>query len=298
MPLSQPLIATLITNPKHPILSVELSDKASKAVNASNVYWLCDGVACDIALPQGTLKEQALKSLKKCLEGLPIDIIVQQQDLRRKKLLLADMDSTMIEQECIDELAEEAGLRDHIASITKRAMNGEIEFEPALRERVALLKGLPLSIVEEVINKRITLMPGGKTLINTMRKNGAYTALVSGGFTLFTIKIAETLGFDEHNANILNHDGEKLGGTVSEPILGQQAKQDKLLELCKRLNLTPQDTIAVGDGANDLAMLKAAGSGVALHAKPVVAEAASMRIDYSDLTALLYIQGYRKSEFA
>lgn len=292
------LIATLITHPQKPILTQDLVDKASSCVNASTIYWLCDGVACDIPLPTGTKQADALEKLYAITQGLSVDVIVQVQDERRKKLLLADMDSTMIKEECIDELAREVGLFDHIATITKRAMNGEIDFEPALRERVALLKGLPLTIIDQVIEKRIHLMSGGKTLIATMKKNGAYTALVSGGFTLFTDKIAKTLGFDEQNANELHHDGEILTGTVAEPILGKQAKREKLLELCKRLNITPKDAMAVGDGANDLAMLQEAGSGVALHAKPVVAEAASMRIDHGDLTALLYIQGYRKSDFA
>lgn len=292
------LVATLIANPKTPVLTPQMADKAFKAVNASAVYWLSDAIACDLPLPIGLKKQEAHALLKTALGSEPIDLIIQEQETRRKKLLLADMDSTMIEQECIDELAEEVGLGSHIATITKRAMNGEIAFEPALRERVALLKGLPLAVVEKVINTRITLMPGGRELIGTMRKNGAYTALVSGGFTLFTTKIAEIIGFDENYANHLNHDGEVLDGTVREPILGQQAKLDTLLALCEKQHLSPTDVMAVGDGANDLAMLQHAGSGVALHAKPVVAEAASMRVDYGDLTALLYIQGYRKHEFA
>lgn len=292
------LVATLIANPKKPVLTPYLADKALHAVNASAVYWLSDGVACDLPLPNGAEITAAKAALHNALNGEPVDIVVQEQETRRKKLLLADMDSTMIEQECIDELAEEAGLREHISNITKRAMNGEIAFELALRERVALLKNLPLTVIESVIKTRITLMPGGRELIGTMRKNGAYTALVSGGFTLFTNKVAEMIGFHENAANTLNHDGSYLDGTICEPILGKQAKLDKLLELCKKLKLNPLDVMAVGDGANDLAMLQCAGTGVALHAKPVVAEAASMRIDYGDLTALLYIQGYRKHDFS
>ena len=291
------LVATLIANPEKPALTPQLVDKACVSVNASTVYWLCDGVACDIPLGNHFNHDEALKALRTALEKEPIDIAVQIQDKRRKKLLLADMDSTMIGQECIDELAEEAGLRDYISDITKRAMNGEIAFEPALRERVALLKGLPLSIIDNVIEKRITLTKGGKELIATMRGNGAYTALVSGGFTIFTSKIANAIGFDEHNANELVIEGDHLAGLVNEPILGKQAKLAKLEQLCKQLNISTEDAMAVGDGANDLAMLKRAGSGVALHAKPVVAEAASIRIDYGDLTALLYLQGYRKNDF-
>lgn len=291
------LVATLIANPEKPALTPQLVDKACVSVNASTVYWLCDGVACDIPLGNHFNHDEALKALRTALKKEPIDIAVQIQDKRRKKLLLADMDSTMIGQECIDELAEEAGLRDYISDITKRAMNGEIAFEPALRERVALLKGLPLSIIDNVIEKRITLTKGGKELIATMRGNGAYTALVSGGFTIFTSKIANAIGFDEHNANELVIEGDHLAGLVNEPILGKQAKLAKLEQLCKQLNISTEDAMAVGDGANDLAMLKRAGSGVALHAKPVVAEAASIRIDYGDLTALLYLQGYRKNDF-
>ena len=297
MSRSELLVATLIANPDRPVLTPQLVDKASHSLNASTVYWLCDGVACDIPLGDNIGPEKAKQALRAALQGEPVDFAVQIQDKRRKKLLVADMDSTMIGQECIDELADVAGLRDYISDITRRAMNGEIAFEPALRERVSLLKGLPLSIIDDVIENRITLTNGGKELIATMRGNGAYTALVSGGFTLFTKKIANAIGFDEHNANELVVEDGHLAGLVNEPILGKQAKLEKLEELCKKLNISPEDAMAVGDGANDLAMLNRAGSGVALHAKPLVAEAASIRIDYGDLTALLYLQGYRKSEF-
>ena len=297
MSRSELLVATLIANPDRPVLTSQLVDKASHSLNASSVYWLCDGVACDIPLDDDIGPEKAKQALRNALQGEPVDFAVQIQDKRRKKLLVADMDSTMIGQECIDELADVAGLRDYISDITRRAMNGEIAFEPALRERVSLLKGLPLSIIDDVIENRITLTNGGKELIATMRGHGAYTALVSGGFTLFTKKIANAIGFDEHNANELVVEDGHLAGVVNEPILGKQAKLEKLEELCKKLNISPEDAMAVGDGANDLAMLNRAGSGVALHAKPLVAEAASIRIDYGDLTALLYLQGYRKSEF-
>ena len=297
MSRSELLVATLIANPDRPVLTPQLVDKASHSLNASTVYWLCDGVACDIPLSDNIGPEKAKQALRAALQGEPVDFAVQIQDKRRKKLLVADMDSTMIGQECIDELADVAGLRDYISDITRRAMNGEIAFEPALRERVSLLKGLPLSIIDDVIKNRITLTNGGKELIATMRGHGAYTALVSGGFTLFTKKIANAIGFDEHNANELVVEDGHLAGLVNEPILGKQAKLEKLEELCKKLNISPEDAMAVGDGANDLAMLNRAGSGVALHAKPLVAEAASIRIDYGDLTALLYLQGYRKSEF-
>lgn len=291
------LVATLIANPAKAALAPSLGIKASAAVNATGLYWLADDIACDIPLPLGMEASEADASLRATLDGAPIDVVVQEQERRCKKILIADMDSTMIGQECIDELAEEAGLRDHVAAITARAMNGEIAFEPALRERVALLKGLPLSVIDKVISTRITLTPGGPQLVRTMRKHGAYTALVSGGFTSFTRRIAEMIGFNEERANRLIDDGTRLTGTVAEPILGREAKVEKLVEIAERLGLTPEDAIAVGDGANDLGMIQLAGTGVALHAKPAVAAQAKMRIDHGDLTALLYIQGYRKADF-
>ena len=291
------LVATLIANPAKASLASALGIKASAAVNATGLYWLADNIACDIALPSGIGIEEAETLLRHSLDGAPVDVVVQEQELRRKKILIADMDSTMIQQECIDELAEEAGLREHVAAITARAMNGEIAFEPALRERVALLKGLPLNVIDKVISTRITLMPGGPELVRTMRKHGAYTALVSGGFTSFTQRIAEMIGFNEDRANRLIDDGKHLTGLVTEPILGREAKVEKLVEIAERLGLTPDDAIAVGDGANDLGMIQLAGTGIALHAKPTVAAQARMRVDHGDLTALLYIQGYRKTDF-
>ena len=291
------LVATLISNPARASLASAHGIKASSAVNATGLYWLADNIACDIPLPSGISSEEAEALLRDTLDGAPVDVVVQEQERRRKKILIADMDSTMIQQECIDELAEEAGLREHVAAITARAMNGEIAFEPALRERVALLKGLPLSVIDKVISTRITLMPGGPELVRTMRKHGAYTALVSGGFTSFTHRIAEMIGFNEERANRLIDDGMHLTGLVTEPILGREAKVEKLVEIADRLGLTPDDAIAVGDGANDLGMIQLAGTGVALHAKPAVAAQARMRVDHGDLTALLYIQGYRKTDF-
>ncbi|WP_439272108.1 phosphoserine phosphatase SerB [Pseudochrobactrum sp. HB0163] len=297
--MSQPVsyVATLICNPANPVLTPELGHKACAAADTQALYWLADGIACDLPLKTGTDHTATEQKIRNALGDAPVDIVIQEQESRRKKLLIADMDSTMIQQECIDELAEEVGLREHIAAITARAMNGEIAFEPALRERVALLKGLPISIIDQVIASRITLTPGGKELIATMKKHGAYTALVSGGFTSFTAKIAAKLGFDENRANILLDDGTKLSGLVAEPILGADAKKTSLDEICTMRGITPQQAMAVGDGANDLPMLKHAGSGVALHAKPSVAAQARIRIDHGDLTALLYIQGYRKTDF-
>ena len=290
-------VATLVANPSNPVLTPAIAEKAADALKASGLYWLADGIACDIALRDGSDPAAAEETVRALIAGAPIDLAVQDAETRRKKLLIADMDSTMIGQECIDELAAEVGLKDRVAAITARAMNGEIAFEPALRERVALLKGLPVSVVDDVIARRITLTPGGMELIATMKAKGYYTALVSGGFTVFTSRIAATLGFDENRANILLDADGKLTGHVAEPILGKQAKVDALLEISERLGLSPDEAMAVGDGANDLGMLHASGAGVALHAKPAVAAEAKIRIDHGDLTALLYLQGYRKSDF-
>ena len=265
-----------------------------QALNATALYWLADGVACDIPLINDTGAEPVLAEL---LAGYEVDFAIQRTENRRKKMLIADMDSTMIEQECIDELAGMVGLKDQVAAITARAMNGEIAFEPALRERVALLKGMSTNVVDEVIRDSITLMPGGRELLQTMRSNGAYTALVSGGFTDFTGPIAKTLGFHENRANTLLANNGTFIGKVAEPILGKEAKLEALNDITARLGISPADAIAVGDGANDLLMLKAAGTGVALHAKPSVAAQAKIRLNFSDLTGLLYVQGYRQADF-
>ncbi len=290
-------VATLIANPSNPVLVPAIAEQAADAVKASGLYWLADGIACDIALRDDTDIEAAEANILAVIGSEPIDLVIQQAETRRKKLLIADMDSTMIGQECIDELAAEVGLKEKVADITARAMNGEIAFEPALRERVALLKGLPLSVVDDVIAKRITLTPGGPELIATMKAKGYYAALVSGGFTVFTSRIGATLGFDENRANVLLEEKGILTGLVEEPILGKQAKVDALNDIAEKLGISTDDAMAVGDGANDLGMLQLAGSGVALHAKPTVSAQARMRIDHGDLTALLYIQGYRKTDF-
>ena len=232
------------------------------------------------------------------LQQMRTDLNIQPAEGRRKKMLLADMDSTMIRQECIDELAEEAGVGARVKDITARAMNGELDFEGALTERVALLKGLPETVIDSVIANRITLMPGGPELIATMKANGAYCALVSGGFTAFTARIAATLGFDENRANTLLAADGSLTGEVARPILGREAKVQALEEISARLNIAESDVIAVGDGANDLGMLGRAGAGVALHAKPAVAAQCDIRVNHGDLTALLYLQGYAQDDFA
>jgi phosphoserine phosphatase len=290
-------VATLVANPSNPVLVPAIAERAADAVDASGLYWLADGVACDIALRDGTDLRAAETTILGSIGGAAVDLVIQETESRRKKLLIADMDSTMIGQECIDELAAQVGLKDQVAAITARAMNGDIAFEPALRERVALLKGLPLSVVDEVIAKCITLSPGGPELVATMKAMGHYTALVSGGFTAFTSRIATTLDFDEHRANTLLEDDGILTGFVAEPILGREAKVHALIDISKMLGISVNDAIAVGDGANDLGMIQLAGSGVALHAKPAVAAQAKIRINHGDLTALLYIQGYRRTDF-
>lgn len=296
------LVATLICNPANPALDSTIVDGARAVLpQATPAHWLFDGVAVDI--PFGADSNLAgdrhaiEERLREIRGDLPIDIVVQPVGFRRKKLFLADMDSTMIGQECIDELADLVGMKAHVATITERAMRGEIEFEPALRERVALLKDLPASVVDEVLAKRITLTPGGRELVATMRAHGAYTCLVSGGFTMFTRAVAAKLGFHENRANELVVRDSKFTGEVKEPILGRAAKLATLVDLMESFDLDDVDSVVVGDGANDLAMIQAAGLGVAYHAKPAVAAAAAARIDHGDLTALLYAQGYRRHEF-
>lgn len=292
------LVATLISNPVDPQLDTTVIDAASAALpSPSQAEWLFDEVAADIRFSSTEDIRTISDRLRAALSELPLDVVVQPLADRRKKLLLADMDSTMIGQECIDELADFAGLKKHVAAITERAMRGEIEFEPALRDRVALLKGLPITVVDEVLKSRITLTPGAAALVRTMRAHGAYTCLVSGGFTLFTKAVAEMIGFQENRANVLLVENGKLTGKVAEPILGREAKLATLVDLRDSFDLDNLDTMVVGDGANDLAMIEQAGAGVAYHAKPAVAAAAGARIDHGDLTALLYMQGYKRSEF-
>ncbi|NGQ90089.1 phosphoserine phosphatase SerB [Rhodobacter sp. HX-7-19] len=287
-------IATLLTDPKTPILERATVEAVRNAWGGGDAVWLEPGVAAEFPLETMPLNRW---EVWEGLQGLRVDLVVQAAEGRRKRVLLADMDSTMIEQECIDELADEAGVGARVAEITRAAMNGELDFEGALRERVGLLKGLPVAVIDRVIRDRITLMPGGPALVATMKANGAYAALVSGGFTAFTARIAGVLGFDENRANTLNSNGDLLDGTVAEPILGRQAKVDALVDITKRLSIPEAAVMAVGDGANDLGMLKRAGAGVALHAKPVVAAECDIRINHGDLTALLFVQGYRREEF-
>ncbi len=289
------LVATLVSAHGQALIDEALLKRLAALPGALRTQRLDGEIAADLFAEAGDARKLEAE-LRPLLEGAPIDILVQPAATRRKALFLADMDSTMIGQECIDELAAYVGLKEKVSGITERAMRGEIAFEPALRERVALLKGVPLSVVAEIIRERITLTPGGRELVMTMRGQGGYTALVSGGFTVFTGPIGATIGFDEHRSNTLLAQDGVLIGEVADPILGKQAKLDALLELRARLGLAPAQTLAVGDGANDLAMLGEAGLGVAFRAKPAVAAAAHARLDHADLTALLYAQGYTGAE--
>lgn len=293
-------VATLVCDPGRPALHARFVEGVAQSLpSAQTPLWLAEGIAADIPFAAESEAEarRLLEVLRERCAGLAIDIIVQPAAGRRKKLLVADMDSTMIGQECIDELADFLGIRDHVAKITTRAMRGEIDFVPALRERAALLAGLSIDVIDKVLAERITFTPGAATLVATMRANGAYTGLVSGGFTLFTAPLAEKLGFDTSDANALVVEGGRLTGRILEPVRGEAAKRDVLVRLRSELGLAASETLAVGDGANDMAMLGEAGLGVAFRAKPAVAARAWARIDHADLTALLYAQSYRRAEF-
>ncbi len=288
-------VLVLISSAAHPALNNGAVRNAIAVLQAQGAVvgtpdWLAPEIACDIPFDgphNGNVRAVAMTAL---------DAVVVPAAGRRKKLLVADMESTIIENEMLDELGEFLGLREKIAGITARAMNGEIDFGGALEERVGLLKGLAVARLDEAA-RRIRYTPGGATLLATMKQHGAHCALVSGGFTHFTAMVQKALGFDSNTANTLKHDGTMLAGTVELPIVGKEAKLATLKELAARHGLTPDDAVTVGDGANDLPMLQAAGLGVAFHAKPAVAAEVRARIDHGDLTALLYLQGYRRSDF-
>lgn len=286
-------VLCLIANPAEPALDSTIV-AAIQHETGGEINWLHQRVACDIVSPTAA---DPLSIARALLAGKPVDAALVPLAHRRKRVLVADMDSTMIEQECIDEIADAVGIKAEVAAITERAMNGELDFAQALRTRVALVKGLERHVIEEIRRERITLAPGGRALVQTMKAYGAYTSLVSGGFTYFADYYAKRIGFDEAIANELVFDGDRLAGTVADPIVDKSTKLARLLALAEQENVAISQTMAVGDGANDLDMLKAAGLGVALHAKPFVAEQAQVRIDHSDLTALLYLQGFDDEDF-
>ena len=292
-------VATLIA-PRTAMLDESVVQTAKAALvglgaDAGAPDWLAPGTACD--LPFGNLApEQAEAAIRHALTGVTLDIVAQPAVTRRKRLLVADMESTIIEQEMLDELGDYVGLKDHIAAITARAMNGEIDFKDAVRERVALLKGLKETVIDEVW-QRATLMPGAAQLVGTMRANGAVCVLVSGGFRCFTGRVRSWIGFDDDRGNDLEVVDGVMTGKVIEPILDKDSKLQALMAYAGEHRVPMAETMAVGDGANDLPMLLAAGLGVAFHAKAVVAAEARARVDHGDLTALLYAQGYRATEF-
>jgi phosphoserine phosphatase len=277
------------------VISEVMASLAGMRATVEPPDWLSYRTAVDLRF-SGIECEDARDLAYECLGDNPVDAVAQPLEGRRKKLLIADMESTIIENEMLDELADEVGIRDQIAEITARTMNGELDFDEAIKERVGLLRGLDAGAVERTMDL-IRVMPGAQELVATMRANGAYCALVSGGFTVYTAHIRALLGFDYDQANQLEIVDAKLSGNIIEPILGRDAKKARLLALCADQSIQVDASISVGDGANDLAMLATAGIGVAYHAKPIVAREATARIDHGDLTALLYLQGYRDKEF-
>ena len=285
---------SLIAAPAAANLDADLPQGIAARWGGSEPRWLAPGIAAEFDI---AATPDDIDQVWSDLQVIGIDMVIQPAEGRRKKVLLADMDSTMIDQECIDELADFAGVGPRVADITARAMNGELDFHEALIERVSLLAGLDEGVIQKVLDSRITLASGGRELVATMRAHGAHAALVSGGFTAFTTAVADLLGFDEHRANVLLADGGVLTGHVALPVLGREAKIEALERITERFGLSPQDVMAVGDGANDLGMIQLAGSGVALHAKPAVAAQAQIRINHGDLTALLYLQGYAQADF-
>lgn len=262
-----------------------------EGLNLRDSGWITRGEAYDIIVDAEEVPDTLKRMMEMRAHESKADLVIQPLQGREKKMLISDMDSTIIQQECIDELADLLGIKEKVAAITERAMRGEIDFPAALRERVALLKGITTEQMEKLYEERITAMPGARTLVKTMRKRGAYTMLVSGGFTFFTSRVMNKIGFHADEANVLLMNGNALSGEVREPILGQEAKRDALLNVCKAKGLSPSAVIAVGDGANDVPMLQEAGLGVAYHAKPKLQRVAKMRVNFCDLTALLYAQG-------
>jgi phosphoserine phosphatase len=291
------------------VLTLVSPDGAQNQVAAHRILEALAGVGAGVKAPVllghgaaelpmvGVTLDEARRVTAESMGDAPVDWCVQPAAGRKKRLLIADMDSTIINVECIDELADFAGVKDRVSEITERAMRGELDFEAALRERVAMLKGLPLADLQRAYDERVRLNPGARTLVRTMTAQGAKAFLVSGGFSFFTSRVARAAGFDANRANTLVEAGDVLAGTVGEPILGREAKLAALTEEAANLGVPLSATLAVGDGANDLAMIEASGLGVAYRAKPIVAAQAHAKVDHADLTALLYFQGYTEAEF-
>lgn len=293
-------VITLVGNPQQPPVSLDLADAARSALSrldgqVGDIDWLSPGTACDVPI-DGIDPTVAVEAIRAALEGQPVDVVAQRTKHRRKRLLVADMDSTIIRQECIDEIAEFVGRRAQVAAITERAMRGDMDFPEAVRERADMFAGLGADVLERAYDESISLTPGAETLVRVMRRSGAVTALVSGGFTQFTSRVAERVGFDYHHGNELEIVAGKLTGKALEPIKGGDAKVELLDRYRDQLGISAEQTLAVGDGANDIPMIKVAGLGVAFHGKPSVVEAADAEISNGDLTALLYIQGFREAE--
>ncbi len=293
-------VLTVIAAPGSSPLDASMLDAIMEALGEAGAShaapdWLDPGIACDIPI-ESAMPKSAETAVRDRLAGAPLDLAILPAQGRRKALLVADMESTIIAEELLDELADTLGIRPRIAGITARSMAGEIDFDLAIKSRVRLLAGLPVSTLEW-IGAGVTFNPGARTLVRTMRAHGAYTALVSGGFTHFTEDVRARCGFDEAHANRLIVANGALSGEVGEPILGPAAKRDILENLCQARGIGLESTCAVGDGSNDVAMVEAAGIGVAYRAKSVLREAASVHIDHGDLTALLYLQGFRRAEF-
>ncbi len=290
------LITPVGTNTLTDSIITDITAKLT-AANAKIITtdWLAENIACDIIFSKIEPSE-AENIVRDVIGDLPIDSVAQSTEYRQKRMLISDMDSTIITIECIDEIADFAGVKPQVAAITERAMRGEIDFIAALNERVYLLKDLPESTLQEVYDSRVKFMPGARELVATMRANGAYTILVSGGFNFFTSRVAHELNFHSDSSNSLGIKNGKLSGYVIPPVLDKNAKLQTLMQVASAQNISTSQVLAVGDGANDLPMVLAAGLGVAYHAKPVVQQSASARINHCDLTALLYAQGYRKEE--
>lgn len=293
-------VLTLICNPLDPELDASIVSEAAQTLNGQDAEtgapdWLAEGIACDLPFTGMPLAE-AEAAVGLHLQGFPVDVVAQPAQGRRKSVLVADMDSTIVTAETLDDLADLAGHGAQVARITERAMNGGIEFADALRERVALLEGLDVAALEQTMD-RVELTPGAGALVGTMSKNGAATLLVSGGFKYFTERVRHMAGFDADVGNILDIEDGKLTGRVVEPIVDKDVKLQALQDFATDNGAAMTDTMTVGDGANDLPMLLAAGTGVAYHAKPVVSAGARIRIEHADLTALLYLQGYRADDF-